>query len=87
LGYILGDLFSNSSGHPDRNIDRRRKWEPAFFDPDTGMEIPGPEKYVLEIGPPACQSHETLFAVFHHQVTVLSNLETRRDQIGRIFTH
>jgi hypothetical protein len=53
--------------HFDIDVSRR-KWEPAFFDPETAMEIPGPAKYVLEIGVPVCETHETLFAVFHHQV-------------------
>ena len=53
--------------HVDIDVSRR-KWEPAFFDPDTAMEIPGPEKYVLEVGIPSCLPHEYLFAVFHHQV-------------------
>ena len=52
----------------------RRKWEPAFFDPDTGTEIPGPEKYVLDTGIPNCESHESMFAVFHHQVKVANNV-------------
>ena len=51
------------------NVDvSRRKWEPAFFDPESGDEIIGPEKYVLDIGVPNCESHESKFAVFHHQV-------------------
>jgi hypothetical protein len=54
------------------NVDvSRRKWEPAFFDPESGDEIIGPEKYVLDIGVPNCESHESKFAVFHHQVIVL----------------
>jgi hypothetical protein len=54
------------------NVDvSRRKWEPAFFDPESGDEIIGPEKYVLDIGVPACESHESKFAVFHHQVIIL----------------
>ena len=59
--------------HVDIDVTRR-KWQPTFFDPDSGMEIPGPEKYVLEIGVPSCQPHETQFAVFHHQV--------RKSQLG-----
>ena len=54
------------------NVDvSRRKWEPAFFDPESGDEIIGPEKYVLDIGVPNCESHESKFAVFHHQVIIL----------------
>ncbi len=51
-------------------VSSRARWQPVFFDPDTGTEVAQPKTFVLDEVYPKCDGeNEVMHAVYHHEHT------------------